>query len=65
MKKMKKQKFPETLYVTRELDGGASYLLAHETTRELGIVGEEISVAVYKLNGRGKVVSAAELVKEK
>lgn len=54
--------FPSQIFVKQELDGEASYLIAEDDALSLASPGDEIPVAVYRLERVGKLVVKAELV---
>lgn len=53
-------KFPEVLYVKREVDGDNSFLIADDDSAGLAELGADIPVAVYRLETKGILASHVE-----
>jgi len=45
----KKHKFPDTLYVKKEVDGKSGYFVADESAGSHAFVGEKVRVGIYSL----------------
>lgn len=52
---------PKVIFVKREQDGDATYLLAGETQRELAEMNERITVGKYQLIETAKVEMVAQI----
>lgn len=61
---MSEEKFPQKLYVYRDVDGEDTYLLCYETPRECADLQEDRLVGIYELTGTGTIAVSVDVRKE-